>query len=871
MAEKTQDILLRIGITGDKSVEDLKRKNTELLKTVLDNKKEIDNLAKANKELAKAEGDNSDAIAQNILRQKELQAAIKINQSQIGQNITLITSEMGALTEKRAQLANMTLEYSRMSAAEKADIEIGGKMQKSIKALSDDLKDEEKQIGITSRNVGNYTESIIEANKAHGLGNTMVGKAITSYKEFKDSAMAASGGTGVLNGALKMLAANPIMAIIAVIAAVFFTLKDAIGSSSKATNTLKEALAPLNMVFTAVKNVAVAVVQVFLDMFKTITSVIGVIASFVSANDKYTESIANAAKMEKERQSLAKANRDLMVNEAKNELEVAKLRDKVTEKDKYNRTQRAGFLSEAIEIEKKTMEEKKSIAQRELTLLENQLKVKDELNGEEKTKLAEAKAKLYSVETEYYHSVRRMKTQQANFNFQEDEAEAKAREDKAKSVEEARKKEEENQKKLLEMRQKATDTLLSIMKEGKDKELKQLDLSYKRELETITGKTKEANSLRSALKQKYISDQAAIDKKYSDEEIQKEVDKATKEVELKLSIAKSGSQDELDLRIQQLNLMRASELEAAQRLGIDKKLIEDKYNKQIADAKVDFNKQAIEKVKADQAQEFQNRILQMQLDGQSTLQVELDEAIKRRDSLVKTNDETEAQFTARKLKSEQDIKDITARMHDEEIKKIEMQQAIAEQIFSGLNSLGEIFAENSESLAEFAKVVGLFQIAVSTGVAIAKGIEGAMSVPFPANLLAITTTIATVLANVATAKKMLSSAGSAPKAPKFAMGGSVFGAGTGTSDSIPAYLSNGESVNTALSSAMFAPLLSALNQASGGAPIQSVNKSSEVYGEQFLANAFSKALLNMPTPVVSVEEITRVNNRVKLIESMARQ
>ena len=55
-----------------------------------------------------------------------------------------------------------------------------------------------------------------------------------------------------------------------------------------------------------------------------------------------------------------------------------------------------------------------------------------------------------------------------------------------------------------------------------------------------------------------------------------------------------------------------------------------------------------------------------------------------------------------------------------------------------------------------------------------------------------------------------------PAAPAFASGGYVSGAGSGTSDSIDAKLSNGESVNTAKTTAMFAPMLSAMNAAGGG-------------------------------------------------------
>ena len=65
------------------------------------------------------------------------------------------------------------------------------------------------------------------------------------------------------------------------------------------------------------------------------------------------------------------------------------------------------------------------------------------------------------------------------------------------------------------------------------------------------------------------------------------------------------------------------------------------------------------------------------------------------------------------------------------------------------------------------------------------------------------------------------SAPAAPAASKFAEGGLVTGPGTGTSDSISAMLSSGESVINANSTAQFGSMLSQINQAGGGVPIPS--------------------------------------------------
>lgn len=103
----------------------------------------------------------------------------------------------------------------------------------------------------------------------------------------------------------------------------------------------------------------------------------------------------------------------------------------------------------------------------------------------------------------------------------------------------------------------------------------------------------------------------------------------------------------------------------------------------------------------------------------------------------------------------------------------------------------------------------------------------------------------------------------------FSTGGYVQGAGTGTSDSIPARLSNGESVMTAKATSMFSPILSAFNQLGGGVPIV-VNNGGSNIGMDMLAAAVARGYQMAPQPVVSVEEINRTQRRVQTIENISR-
>lgn len=103
----------------------------------------------------------------------------------------------------------------------------------------------------------------------------------------------------------------------------------------------------------------------------------------------------------------------------------------------------------------------------------------------------------------------------------------------------------------------------------------------------------------------------------------------------------------------------------------------------------------------------------------------------------------------------------------------------------------------------------------------------------------------------------------------FSVGGYVQGAGTGTSDSIPARLSNGESVMTAKATSMFSPILSAFNQLGGGVPIVANSGGSNI-GMDMLAAAVARGYQMAPQPVVSVEEINRTQRRVQTIENISR-
>lgn len=179
---------------------------------------------------------------------------------------------------------------------------------------------------------------------------------------------------------------------------------------------------------------------------------------------------------------------------------------------------------------------------------------------------------------------------------------------------------------------------------------------------------------------------------------------------------------------------------------------------------------------------------------------------------------------------------------------------------SSLTGLLDTLGESNKAFAVMSKVITLAQIAIDTGRAISAGIASASSMPFPSNLAAIATTVATVIANVTTAISTVKSA-------KFAEGGKVTGPGNGKSDSVPAMLSNGEFVMTAAATRIYEPLLMAMNNIGRGVPMQVVSSNREAMMSESLTESFSAAAQEI-TPVVSVVEINDMQNRVRTIETL---
>ena len=310
------------------------------------------------------------------------------------------------------------------------------------------------------------------------------------------------------------------------------------------------------------------------------------------------------------------------------------------------------------------------------------------------------------------------------------------------------------------------------------------------------------------------------------EKVKQQLAIAEQEIAERLKAATKGSTEELALKMEQLQRAHDAEIEAlSQQEGTDT-LIELKKANHLAEM--------------------------------TRMQEEFDAA--QEAALMEETDAIIAEMTAR-AEAQKEIDDMVteeAKRSAEEQRAARIGAAMAiGDALSQIGSIAEQFADQDRSMAMASKVLALAKIAISSGVAIAQGIAASQDVPFPGNLVAIATTIGTIAANIGSAISTVKSA-------KFARGGLVVGEGTGTSDSIAARLSNGESVMTAKATSMFAPLLSSLNQLAGGAAIPTPPGADMSVLETAIARGMQAAHVS-----VSVTEIRDIEHQMSAIDNIA--
>ncbi|MCR6509273.1 hypothetical protein M1B78_14160 [Bacteroides sp. KH569_7] len=806
-------------------------------------------------------------LSETKIATQQYNDVIRMLNKQVQNQLKLEKEQEGSLVALRAELSNATAAYDALSREEREGTK-GKELQNHINAITEELKEAEEETQRFYRNVGNYEAAILKAAQSNIPFLDSIIKMQTELGGVKQAFNV--GKTAVIGFSKQLLAllTNPIVAILASIAAAIMLVSKAINSSEEASNRWNIIAAPLSRSLDFLLNIVQRLAGGILSVVESGAKMIGWIAKMAEklpGIGKYIRDINDAnreaIKLAKEEAAIAKQARTDQVQNAKDQLEVARLRQQAKDKEKFTAEERLAFVKQANKLEEEQAKRNVDLATREFELLRKRSEWAEN-DAETNDKLAELEAAKYNAEKEYFSKTMELLEQENTIRGEIVTAQ------KAVSEKVAAIKEKERE----EIR-KAEDEALKIVKDAQEKQFIETKRVYERQIEDLRIRLRTeiglTATMRQALNQQIIAlEQQKNDalQQLSEEQLMKEVENRQKLISLQLESVKAGSEQEYQLKIQQLVAQRDAELANKELTEQMKIAITEKYNKLIDKLTDERLKKEANAIKEAISLDMENALLQMQVDGASTLDI-LNE--KARISLETFNNvrredyDSEEKYLNDKLKAQVSYLQSKKAITEEEVNIATKKMEVLSSLAGSLSELVEQAAGDNENMAQLAKILAIAEVSIAQGVAIAKAVETATR--SSATWIDMLAAIGTVVASVTT---VMGKAMKSVKSAKFAQGGKVEGPGSGISDSIPAMLSNGESVMTAAATSMFAPLLSAFNQIGGGIPINVTASSNQALGEDMLAKAVAKGMMMAPAPVVSVEEFTSVANRVKYVENL---
>lgn len=832
------------------------------IKAIAEYKTQIDALKKTEQEYKKqlkegtiTQQEYNERMTESKLKTAELNDAARTMEKQLSNQLKIQKENEGSLKQMRAELSNMTAAYDAMSKAERESAE-GLALKDKINETTTALKGAEEETQRYYRNVGNYTNSIIEAANANipfvneinnsitalkGLGGYLkdVGDEIKNIGvQFKTAQAETVGMTTAQKGlttALNLTSAAFKVLKVAIISTGIGALVIALGSllsyftkTQAGIELASKAMAGLgavvNVIIDRLSKIGSALVNLFKGNFKQAAN--DMKGAFKGVGDEMEREVKLAIQLKEALNQIEKQEITLSMRRASNKAQIEELK-KISNDTTKSIGERTAAAQKAYELEKKDLDLQVQLQESRLANMLGYTEMNDEVRKLLDTikagditadeligklgisesnieDLKEFRDQFNALQELQESSFTRQTKQQNKLNSLRQEAATKmAEQQKA----EAEALEEAKQKEFEEVR-KAEDELLKLITDEREKQRKQVEVSYNRQIEDLHTRLQTETNLT-------VAAQQAINTQITALEQQKQND-------LK-ALSDEALQEELTRKQEEFNTLLEQEQEQIQI-------------------------------------RFETLLEQNTDNEQAKLEIELQQKQAELDALQQLEGESQEAFNLRKLKAQNAYNAQKKKLNDYEVQQEQAKLQAISTITGSLSSLFDTLGENNRAFAILSKTLALAEIAINTGKAIAAGTAQAMSVPFPANLAAIATTIATVMANITTAINTVKSA-------KFATGGLVTGPGTGTSDSIPAMLSNGESVMTARTTSMFAPILSSFNQMGGGVPISVAESSNQTLGEDMLARSIQKGMAGI-RPVVSVEEITQVSNRVEVVETV---
>lgn len=522
-------------------------------------------------------------------------AALKATNGTIKATTTIMNSQAETVETLRAKVAKNTIELNKMSVAERTTGTAGKELVAQTKAMSDQLKDLEKGVGDTRRNVGNYAEDI---EKTTGNLGGLTGATGMMVKGM-------SGGIASVKAFNAALMANPFIAIASAVLFLISTIGKLMDRNNELATSVKTILAPIQLIIAKVLDAVAALFAEIVKVFEWLAEAYIKVYNWLGLISDETVAAINTAKgMAQAERDIYNAESDLIVVLARQRREMEAQKAILADQTKSSKERQAA-ANEALRISRE-------MEAAELKILEakyQQIKTQNSLSyttDEDRRKELEALAALEEKRAQYLSQRKELTSQVSGLEKADIAAVSAANKAAATAKAAADKKAAEDARKAKEAAEKAAAAKAKAIQAEVLKSYEQgvieLQLKIRESNIGVIDKAKaieDQNEINQAIleKERYRLEQGLITQQEYDnikyeqevsiqekiEEYRKSVREKEKEAEaLNLEnsrlIKEQKATNEYDLRQIQLDAQYAKEVANAEKIGADTTLIEEKYN-----------------------------------------------------------------------------------------------------------------------------------------------------------------------------------------------------------------------------------------------------------------------------------------------------
>lgn len=626
-----------------------------------------------------------DLVRSELLHRESLRELLNI----LTNETKMINSANDSYQEQSLQLERLRKAY-RMLSTEAANSKLGVELQKNIAALDTQVKSVDKSLGQHQRNVGNYVSTW------DGMGNA-INQLTREFPAFSVSLqtgfLAISNNIPILvdqisrirkeNAALREegLKGVPVWKQIAksalswnTLLSVGITLLTVYGkdifewgknllSSSSSAKAASEAQRDLN---SSTGDYAKALKNSTSSYGENLVTLRNLQAEWNNLGDNLNKQkqfiIDNASEFKKLDVSVTDVNdaENLLVDNTDAFVKAMALRAQATAAQKLAQEKYAEALQKRIEAEnlQKKADEAREKGQYAATAV-----MQDTRFGVKSVKeLAEENAKAIEVDVKSLNDQADALDEAgfAYFNYNKKQMEAarselesagireSSNEEKLKRQQEQIEREAKRRGKLeMEAERNIQEARLNVMDEGYKKDRLLLEQSFQKRIDDVKTKGVRVNEQIEAIEAERSKKLAEFDRKISEQ-------RANEEAQNRLAIAEKGSLQELDARLDILQLQKDKELREADKTGQDRALIEEKYLKQIETLYNDYGKRLMS------TEQSQNEILlsQRQIEINEELNIlakQYEQGIIKKKEYEKQKSDLEHQYAMESLNSQLQI------------------------------------------------------------------------------------------------------------------------------------------------------------------------------------------------------------------------